>query len=96
VGRLDTNTASSFDAQLAPMLAHSQSHVVVDLTNVDYVSSAGLRSILQLVKQTAAHGGRVGLYGTQPHILEVIEMSGFPALLDLYPDRESALSQSAT
>jgi anti-anti-sigma factor len=95
-GRLDTNTASSFDAQLAPVLAQSQSNVLVDLGDVNYVSSAGLRSILQLVKHTAAHGGRVGLFGTQPHILEVIEMSGFPALLDLYPDRESALSQSAS
>jgi anti-sigma B factor antagonist len=92
-GRLDTNTAPEFDAQVTPLLAQPNPNIVVDLSGVTYISSAGLRSILQLVKHTAAHGGRVGLFGAPSHILEVIEISGFPALLDLYPNRESAIAQ---
>jgi anti-anti-sigma factor len=91
-GRLDTNTAPEFDAEVAPLLAHPNPRIVIDLVAVTYISSAGLRSILQLVKHAAAHGGRVGLYGAPSHIVEVIEISGFPALLDLYPDRESAIA----
>jgi anti-anti-sigma factor len=91
-GRLDTNTAPEFDAKVAPLLAQPNPRIVIDLSAVSYISSAGLRSILQLVKHTAAHGGRVGLYGAPSHIVEVIEISGFPALLDLYPDRESAIA----
>jgi anti-anti-sigma factor len=91
-GRLDTNTAPQFDAAVAPLLARPNPRIVIDLSAVTYISSAGLRSILQLVKHTAAHGGRVGLYGAPSHIVEVIEISGFPALLDLYPDRESAIA----
>ncbi len=93
VGRLDTGTAPFFDAQVAPLLASPQPQIVIDLAGVDYISSAGLRSILQLVKHAGAHGGRVGLFGLQPHVLEVMEISGFPSLLDLYPDREIAVSQ---
>jgi len=94
-GRLDTGSAPVFDARLAPELARPQPHILVDLGTVTYISSAGLRSILQLVKHAAANRGRVGLFGAQPHILEVVEISGFPSLLDLYPDRTTALSQHA-
>jgi anti-anti-sigma factor len=91
-GRLDTASAPVFDAQLAPVLAQPNPHILLDLSGVSYVSSAGLRSILQLVKHTAAHKGRVGMFGAPSHIMEVIEISGFPSLLDVYPDKASALN----
>jgi anti-anti-sigma factor len=91
-GRLDTATAPAFDAQLAPLLAQPRPHILLDLSAVTYISSAGLRSILQLVKHTAAHGGRLGLFAAPPNIMEVIEISGFPALLDVYDDRDAALA----
>lgn len=91
-GRLDTATAPAFDAQMAPLLKEPRPHILLDLTAVQYISSAGLRSVLQLVKHAAAHGGRVGIFGASPQISEVIEISGFPALMDVYPDRESAVS----
>ena len=94
-GRLDTATAPALDAQLAPFLAEKRPKILIDLSGVTYISSAGLRSILQLVKHTAANGGRLGLFAASPHIMEVIEISGFPSLLDIYPDRESALNGHA-
>jgi len=90
-GRLDTGTAPLFDAQLAPLLAQPHPHILLDLGGVTYISSAGLRSILQLVKHAAAHSGRVGLFGAPPHIMEVVEISGFPSLLDVFPDRTAAI-----
>jgi anti-anti-sigma factor len=90
-GRLDTGSAPALDARLAAELARPQRNILVDLSLVSYISSAGLRSILQLVKHTAPQKGRVGLFGAQPQIVEVIEISGFPSLLDVYPDRVAAL-----
>jgi len=94
-GRLDTTSAPVFDAQLAPLLAQPRPRILLNLEGVSYISSAGLRSVLQLVKHTAAHKGRVGMFAAPPHIMEVIEISGFPSLLDVYPDRTSALSALA-
>lgn len=91
-GRLDTGTAPVFDAEMAPLLEQPRPHILVDLTEVAYISSAGLRSILQLVKHTGQHNGRVGMFGAPAHIMEVVEISGFPSLLDVYPDRAAALS----
>ena len=91
-GRLDTVAAPALDAQLAPVLATAHPRIVVDLSSVSYISSAGLRSILQLVKHTAAHGGRLGLFAASSQIMEIVEISGFSSLLDVYPDRASALN----
>jgi anti-sigma B factor antagonist len=90
-GRLDTASAPAFDAELAPLLAQPNPQILLDLTGVSYISSAGLRSMLQLVKHASAHAGRLGIFGASPQIMEVVEISGFPSLMDVYPDRTEAL-----
>jgi anti-anti-sigma factor len=94
-GRLDTISAPQFDEKLAPVLARRHTNVLIDMSGVSYMSSAGLRSILQLVKYTGDNGGRVGLFSVPAPIMDVIGISGLPSRLDLYPDRASALSQRA-
>jgi anti-anti-sigma factor len=90
-GRLDTITAPLFDAELAPSLLLVRAPILLDLTAVTFISSAGLRSILRLIEHTAAHGGRLGLVSVPGHVLEVIEISGLSSRIDIYPDRASAL-----
>lgn len=90
-GRLDANTAPIFDAQTASLHAEPCARILLDLSAVTYVSSAGLRSIIKLMKHTAACGGRTGLFSVSEPIMELLEISGFQPLLDIYPDRETAL-----
>jgi anti-anti-sigma factor len=96
VGRLDTASAPQFDQKLAPMLAGPCPRILLDVSQVSYISSAGLRSILQLVKHADENGGRVGLFSVPPQIMDVLEISGFPSRLDTYPDRASALARKAS
>lgn len=91
-GRLDTVSAPQFDERLAPMLAHPHTHILIDMSGVSYISSAGVRSILQLVKFAAANGGRLAVFSVPQPIMAVLEMAGLPSRLDLYPDRSSAMS----
>jgi anti-anti-sigma factor len=93
-GRLDMVAAPLFDAEMAPLLAHPRPRILLDLGGVTYISSAGLRSVLSLVKHTAKHGGRLALIDISQQIREIIEISGFPSLIDMYPDHESALAAS--
>jgi anti-anti-sigma factor len=67
----------------------------LDLSGVTFISSAGLRSILQIIKHTNRSGGRTGIFSVPEQILEAIEISGFEPLLDIYPDRETALNGSS-
>jgi anti-anti-sigma factor len=95
-GRLDTVSAPQFDQRVALALAESRARILVDMSGVSYISSAGLRSILHLVKHAAENGGRVGLFSVPAPVMEVLEISGFPSRLDVYPDRASALSRRAS
>ena len=54
IGRLDTITADRFDARVQQGLSPDTTHVVLDLSRVTYVSSAGLRSLLTLLKRVKA------------------------------------------
>lgn len=90
-GRLDTNSAPIFDAELVPSLLLVRAPILLDLTAVTFISSAGLRSILSLIKHTSAHRGRLGLFSVPNHVLEVIEISGLRPLINIYPDRATAL-----
>ena len=94
-GRLDTVSAPRFDERVASVLAEPHKHILLDMSGVAYISSAGLRSILHLVKHTTDHGGRVGLFSVPTQIMDVLEISGFPERLDVYPDRASALKHQS-
>jgi anti-anti-sigma factor len=94
VGRLDTATAPAFDAQIAALLEEKHKRVLLDVSRLVYLSSLGLRSILKIIKSTAQNGGRTGIFSVPPQVMELIEISGFQSLLDIYPDRESALTAS--
>jgi anti-anti-sigma factor len=94
-GRLDTVSAPVFDAQTASLLEEKHARILLDASALTYVSSVGLRSILRIIKHTSQCGGRTGMFAAQAQILEVIEISGFQRLLDIYPDRVSALNGSA-
>lgn len=82
-GRIDAANAPLFEAHCKQKLAdHQRKNLVIDLTTVDYLSSAGLRAVLSLGKQIPAVGGRMALCGIQGSVREIFEMAGF---LDLFP-----------
>ncbi|MGC9385632.1 MAG: STAS domain-containing protein [Hydrogenovibrio sp.] len=78
-GRLDAVTVSQWEA---PVLALSdESDVCLDLTAVEYISSAGLRLVLRLAKRLHEREQSLKLTGVQPAVHHVLEMSGFLAFL---------------
>jgi anti-sigma B factor antagonist len=91
-GRLDNSTAARFDGEFTARLGTAPAKIIIDLSNVSFISSAGLRCILQALKKTTAAGGRLAVVASQPSILEIFEISGFRSLLTLCPDRASASS----
>jgi anti-sigma B factor antagonist len=86
-GRLDGQTGPSLDAVIP-----ESGSVVLDLSDLSYVSSAGLRSILQALKKTKSSGGSLSLCSIQQAVMKLLELSGFLSLVSTYPDREGALN----
>ncbi len=91
-GRLDSATSPDAERQLVDALGGG-SHFLYDLGKVEYVSSAGLRVFLVLAKKLRVQGGSMGLCSLAGGVLEVFEISGFTALLRVFPDRERGLAE---
>lgn len=73
-GRLDTHTYLSLDEALSPLLATPITTLVLDLAGLDYISSAGIRSIFKARKALAGRSGKVLVAHPQPQIRKVFEL----------------------
>ena len=89
-GRLDTHSYAELDRQLAPVLASSVSSVVLDLAQLAYISSAGIRSILIARKALAARGGKVLVVNPQPQIQKVFDVVKAVPLHEIFTSRAEA------
>ena len=83
-GRLDAVTAPEAEGYLGGLVQEGQTALAVDLTGVDYVSSAGLRVFLVTAKKLKAAGGELSLAGLAGNVKEVIEISGFPSIMPCF------------
>ena len=80
-GRIDTVTALEFEQKIVENL-NGVSDLVLDMTNVKYVSSAGLRVILK-VQKVMIKQGNMKLIGVNKSVMEVFEVTGFLKILKI-------------
>lgn len=88
-GRLDTNTSGDLDRHLTEHVGLSD-RLVLDLAEIEYVSSAGLRVVLMLAKKLQRGGGALVLCGMSAGVREVFDIAGFSKILTIEPDRAGA------
>ena len=73
-GRLDSTTAPQFDAQLDGVLALPMKVLVLDLSKLDYISSAGIRSMFRAQKSMKARSGKTLIVNPQPAVQKVFDI----------------------
>lgn len=95
VGRMDATTTPEFESAGQALLAQQKKLIVIDMADLEYISSAGLRGILGLVKSVKAASGKLAFCALQPMAAEVFRISGFSAMLTVCATREEALSSLA-
>ena len=91
-GRLDGTGAPEVEAHCRALMEGGDVRQLLDLAEVEYISSAGLRSLLVVAKQIKAAGGVLVLCCLTPMVREVMEISGFDKILTLSADRDAALA----
>jgi anti-anti-sigma factor len=89
-GSLDSTTSPEAQKSLDAVLAGAKK-VALDFSELDYISSAGLRILLGAAKQLRASGGKLGMFGLNQSVKEVFEISGFASILPIYPSEAEAL-----
>ena len=93
-GRLDQDNCEAFRIALAPYLdsaARDHLTIVLDLSELEYVSSAGLRCFMLAVKQTKTYNGRIVVAALQPMVAEIFQISRFDMLLEVFASVAAAV-----
>ncbi len=94
-GRVDSTTAPDLTRGLEGPVAGAAPKLVLDLSNIEYVSSAGLRVFLKTAKTVEDAGGKFALCGANDRVREILDISGFLSILTVCATREEALATVA-
>lgn len=95
-GRLDAVTATAAEADINKVIESGVSHLVLNLTGLDYVSSAGLRVLLVTAKKMSRQNGKIVLCGLQDAVREVFTISGFLSIFPVAADEAEAAKSFQT
>ena len=93
-GRLDAVTSPKLEEECQALIDQGEKAIVMDLGGVDYISSAGLRTILILARKLNGSGGQIRFCGLKGMVQEVFSISGFTSLFPVFPSLTEALGHS--
>ena len=92
-GRMDTVSAPDYQKRMEDLLDQGETEILMDFGKLEYVSSAGLRSILVAAKKAKSLGGGVSCCSLQDMVRKVFDISGFTGMLRVFDSVEDALKQ---
>lgn len=95
-GRLDQSQTAPLDAQLTALLADGRIHLIIDLTQTNYINSGGLRCLISAWRKARQQGGNLVLCGLSPRLQEVFSMVGLDKLFQIVPSVADAQKLLAT
>ncbi len=94
-GRLDAVTVPALEVVLDDHLSAGRVRLVIDLGDVNYISSSGLRALLSVRRKAQAGGGDVVLCRMGPRVREIFEMIGFDKLFRVFERVDEAAAALA-
>lgn len=81
-GRLDTATSPELEKRMTPEI-EGMTEIIIDLANVEYVSSGGLRVLLAVEQELEERGGKLTVIHVNPHIMEILDITGFLDIINV-------------
>ena len=92
-GRIDTVAAPELEKCIIEIMNAIKGILILNMSEVDYISSTGLRVLLSAAKEIKAKQGEILLVGIQGLVKKVFEMSGFSMMFKIFETEEDALKQ---
>jgi anti-sigma B factor antagonist len=90
-GKLDATTAKTLEEKILGVINSGAQRLVLDLSQLEYVSSSGLRVFLLAAKRLQGINGKIVFCGRQDHIRQVFDLAGFSSILSIYGSRDEAI-----
>lgn len=82
-GELDTLATEQFSSQLEPIMAAEGKNIEVNFSELEYISSAGMRILILLNKTAVAKGGKVIITGMSEDIRQLFQMTGIDQMIEI-------------
>jgi len=92
IGRLDTPGVDQIETQLTAHLVPRGARAIIDLSQVSFVGSGGIRMFITIARALSRRGGKLALYGAQPLVTQVLETT---SLNEIVPVRVEATAAAA-
>jgi anti-anti-sigma factor len=89
-GKLDTSSAKAFEQAILGWIESGERRIIIDLAQLDYVSSTGLRVFLLANKRLSTANGRIALCSLTDQVKEVFDIAGFSSIFSIYGSHEDA------
>ncbi len=90
-GRIDSTNATELGAALNEVIDAGQTQLVLDLSNVEYMSSAGLRELVSALKKVKKGTGDMRLAAPSERVMEVLELAGLDTIFSIYDTQVEAV-----
>ncbi len=91
-GRLDFNTSPQLDRALDELYRRGERHLVIDFSDLDYISSSGLEVLLVAAKKVLGENGKLALCCLKDEIKQIFDITNFSSIFPIFPSRETAIN----
>ena len=90
-GRLDTPGVDQIETQLTAHLVPRGARAIIDLSQVTFIASGGIRMFITIARVLGKRGGKLALFGAPPLVAQVLETTSLNDLVPVRPDAASAM-----
>lgn len=90
-GYLDAHTAPELEQCIRDVVRKGHVRIVIDFSELDYISSAGLGVLMVFIEDVRKSGGDIKLSGMVEKVFSVFDLLGFPVLFNIYPTATEAI-----
>lgn len=91
IGRVDSSNADELGSTLDRAVDEGRNNMVLDLGGVEYMSSAGLREMVRILKRVKRGGGDLRIANPSDRVQEVLELAGLDSIFEIYPTQVEAV-----
>ncbi len=90
-GRLDLHISSQIEEELAKLVDEGNHHIILNLRDVEYMSSSGFRACIATLRKLNTHNGSFKICCVQPDVSRIFEVIELNSLFDVYKTEEEAI-----
>ncbi len=92
-GYLDAHTYPTFEGALQKLVDEGRFRIVVNFSELSYISSAGLGVFMGFIEQVREQKGDIKLCAMSPKVFKVFDLLGFPTIYEIYETEETAVKK---